>query len=108
MRSLFGALAIAAVVAVMTPTTMVPASAAPPVAEPSPGYDARHAAKTADKTAARRRYYRRHHYYGPQTYYEPAPPPPYSYYEGRPRYYRPAEGVGPFFPLYGFEFGFGW
>lgn len=110
--------------------SMGPVAAAPPVATPSPGYDARlqesrkpdaakpDAAKPdvaggaatkpvlkKHKRAVRRRWR------GAQVYDEaaPGPPyPPYPYYEARPEYYRPYPYYAPIIPLYGFGFEFGW
>ena len=63
-----------------------PASAAPPTATVSPGYDARLAASQSTDISSRR-YYRRYGYYRP--YYRP-------YYA--PRYYAPA----PYYGGYGY------
>ena len=115
MRSLIGAIAMAAGVLVAASINITPASAAPPVATTSPGYDARLAARVTDVSAQRRHrhyhhrhyrhyrpYYRPHGYYGPgYGYYRPA----YRPYYYRPYYYRP---YSPVVPFYGFGFGFGW
>jgi hypothetical protein len=106
MRSMIAAAALAATFAVTLSANVTPASAAPPVATPSPGYDARLAKKHPGPASARRRYYRRHGYYGPQTYYGPDSARPYV---GRPYYYEPDDGYGPVvLPLYGLGFGLGW
>lgn len=109
MRSLIGAVALATIV-VVAPACVTSAAAAPPVATPSPGYDARLSqTRATDVSSARRRHHRRArptYVYGePGVYYGPRVYRPYYY---RPYYYRPYYAPAPFVPFYGFGFGFGW
>ena len=120
MRKIMGAAVIAAALSFVGRMLLVPASAAPPVATVSPGYDARLAESKPTDVSARRRYYRRYGY-GPR-YYRPYYAPRY-YYRPRPYYYRPyGYGYSPYgygyrpygygYRPYGFGprfgFGFGW
>jgi hypothetical protein len=96
----------AAIAVVIAASPVTPAAAAPPVATPSPGYDARLAeSRVTDMSASRRRYHhhRYYRYYGAQ----PLPYEGYRPYPGRPYYYQPCYSCGPFVvPFLGF--GFGW
>ena len=123
MKKFVGAAVVAAALSFAGWMSLAPASAAPPVATVSPGYDARLAAAQPTDVSARRRYYRRYGYYRPYYYrpypyyrpyyygYRPFYRPYYGYGYGgpyyRPAYYRPY-GYG--YPFYrpGFSFGFGW
>jgi hypothetical protein len=80
----FLAAATFAVALSLTGLVSTPASAAPPTATVSPGYDARLAASQSTDISARR-YYRRYGYYRPyyRPYYAPRP-----YYYGGYGYYR--------------------
>ena len=134
MRKFVGAALVAAALSFAGWMSLAPASAAPPVATGSPGYDARLAAAKPTDVSARRRHYRRYGYYRPyyRRYYRPYPyyrPYYYGYrpfyrpylgygYGYRPYYYRPygygyGYGYRPYgfgSPFYGpgFGFGFGW
>ncbi len=98
------AAAFAIIVALMgSGLSVSPAKAAPPVATPSPGYEARLAESRNSDLSARRRYYYHHRrYYGARTY----PYDGYRPYYDRPYYYRPYYSYGPVVPFLGF--GFGW
>lgn len=97
MKKFVGAAVVAAALSLAGWMSLVPASAAPPVATVSPGYDARLAASRSTDISARR-YYRRYGYH-PRRYYRPHYRPyyrPYGYgYGYRPDYYRP-------YPYYGY------
>ena len=104
-------LAAAAVVAALTGmTSVMPASAAPPTATVSPGYDAALAASRSTDLrptdVSSRRYYRRYRGYYGRRYYRPS----YGYGYGNPYYGggyygRPYYGGG-YGPGIGFRFGF--
>ena len=107
MRTIIAAATMTAAVALGVALSSSAASAAPPTATVSPGYDARLAASGPTDVSARR-YYRRyyrpyayHRYYNSYGYYRPHGYRPYGYpygyYGGGPRFYGP-----------GFSFGFGW
>lgn len=120
MRKFVGAAVVAAALSFAGWMSLAPASAAPPVATVSPGYDARLAEAKPTDVSAQRRYYRRYGY-GPR-YYRPYYRPYYQpyYYRPRPYYYRPyGYGYGYGYPYGGygyrpygfgprFGFGFGW
>jgi len=107
MKKFVGAAVVAAALSVAGWMFVAPASAAPPVATVSPGYDAQLVQSRSTDISARR-YYRRYYrpYYGYRPYYYR----PYPYYGYRP-YYRPygygypygGYGYG---PRFGFGFGF--
>ena len=98
-------LAAAAVVAALTGIASVtPASAAPPTATVSPGYDAALVASRPTDVSSRRYYRRYRGYYGPR-YYRPAYGYGNPYYGGGGYYGRPYYGGG-YGPGIGFRFGF--
>lgn len=126
MKRFVGAAVVAAALSLAGWMSLAPASAAPPTATVSPGYDARLAETRPTDVSAQRRYYRRYGY-GPRyyrPYYRPYYQPYYQpyYYRPRPYYYRPyGYGYSPYGygyrpygygPGYGygprFGFGFGW
>ena len=88
MKKFLAAAAFAVAFSLTGLVSATPASAAPPTATVSPGYDARLAASQSTDISARR-YYRRYGYYRP--YYRP-------YYA--PRYYAPA----PYYGGYGYGY----
>ena len=81
MKKFLAAATIAVALSLTGLVSVTPASAAPPTATVSPGYDARLAASQSTDISARR-YYRRYGYYRP--YYRPYYAP---YYAPRPYYY---------------------
>lgn len=90
MRKFLAAAGFAVALSLTGLVSTTPASAAPPTATVSPGYDARLAASQSTDISARR-YYRRYGYYRPY-YYRPYRPyyyNPYPYYGGYGYYRRP-------------------
>ena len=65
MKKFLAAAAFAAALSITGLVSATPASAAPPTATVSPGYDARLAASQSTDISARR-YYRRYGYYAPR------------------------------------------